>query len=892
MAGQIHDFPLLVDVTTKTLLKEFRASVAEDLRDVHQGDTLRLLISAVRPNPLAASDPSTPWEYVTLASTLVAGIGDATAAPELGTFWLQFGSATSGTLTSGKRYYIATFVSGDDFTNVGAASNATGVIFTASGTTPTTWSNGSTLQEITTNLAYNISAANVQTALNAMASIAAAGSVDVTGDDGGPWRVVFRTVSDRNPITGNGDALYPSTDVAVYTARNGTANLVEIQTIHLESQPAALCDSFSAMPSAGVTIETIQGGASGVPEVQRITLDPQPYAGTFTLTFSAQTTAAIPYDSTAEEVQEFLEALSNIAADGADIEVTGASPQWQVSFKGALTGNQPAMTGDATGLRVPVGMIGLLDLNTEGILNLLDGDDSVDLTFEIEDSSVPCTLLHGDITVINDVIPDNPGAPRELPTYLTEDETTQQFLPGVPCSALTGGAAGALDALPTAAFLTTGTERTAVIGDLLSVWQLQAGTDAENGTTIVRPDDYSAGTNERVWKVVMAVGIKVQAWDGDLDALAALSGTNTIYYRSASNTWTAVTIGASLSFAAGTLAIAASGVNLATMVTGTLPVGNGGTGQTTLQAAINALAAASGALSQGDIFYYNGTNFVRLAAGTAGYVLATGGAGANPSWTQSILPRAYLTGLKLANNGSDATNDIDIAVGLARDSTDVADLRLASALTKRLDDNWAAGTNQGMRNSAAAITDTTYHIYLVSKAAGADVDIYAHTSTTVATVITALQAETGGSAYIYARRIGSIVRASATILAFTQDGDNFSITTPILDVSVTNLTTARSTYTLATMPTGLRMRAKIRALTSNAAANAIWIGDLTETDAAPSTTVSPLLNMINQVAGVSHGEDLEIFTNTSAQIGARSLAASTTLRIVTRGWVDRRGRDD
>jgi hypothetical protein len=51
------------------------------------------------------------------------------------------------------------------------------------------------------------------------------------------------------------------------------------------------------------------------------------------------------------------------------------------------------------------------------------------------------------------------------------------------------------------------------------------------------------------------IGTNVQAWDPDLDALAALSGTNTIYYRSASNTWTAVTIGGLLSFSAGTLNI-------------------------------------------------------------------------------------------------------------------------------------------------------------------------------------------------------------------------------------------------------------------------------------------------------------------------------------------------
>lgn len=54
---------------------------------------------------------------------------------------------TSGTLTTGKRYIITTFVAGDNFTNVGAAANASGTVFEATGTTPTTWSNGSTLNE-------------------------------------------------------------------------------------------------------------------------------------------------------------------------------------------------------------------------------------------------------------------------------------------------------------------------------------------------------------------------------------------------------------------------------------------------------------------------------------------------------------------------------------------------------------------------------------------------------------------------------------------------------------------------------------------------------------------------------------------------------------------------
>ena len=54
-------------------------------------------------------------------------------------------SAISGTLTVGVSYEITNYQAGDDFTNVGADSNATGVKFVATGTKPAVWSNSSEL---------------------------------------------------------------------------------------------------------------------------------------------------------------------------------------------------------------------------------------------------------------------------------------------------------------------------------------------------------------------------------------------------------------------------------------------------------------------------------------------------------------------------------------------------------------------------------------------------------------------------------------------------------------------------------------------------------------------------------------------------------------------------
>lgn len=68
-------------------------------------------------------------------------------------------------------------------------------------------------------------------------------------------------------------------------------------------------------------------------------------------------------------------------------------------------------------------------------------------------------------------------------------------------TAYTGGTSTSLDGVETAddATATGHVIITAILGDL-ATWQLQAGTAAENPTGgIVRPDDYHATTNARVW---------------------------------------------------------------------------------------------------------------------------------------------------------------------------------------------------------------------------------------------------------------------------------------------------------------------------------------------------------------------------------------------------------
>jgi hypothetical protein len=69
---------------------------------------------------------------------------------------------------------------------------------------------------------------------------------------------------------------------------------------------------------------------------------------------------------------------------------------------------------------------------------------------------------------------------------------------------------------------------------------------------------------------------------------------------------------------------------VASSLSGALPIANGGTGQVTQQAALDALAPATPAT--GDLIYYNGTHWVRFARGTALQLLRTNGAGTTLEW--------------------------------------------------------------------------------------------------------------------------------------------------------------------------------------------------------------------------------------------------------------------
>lgn len=239
--------------------------------------------------------------------------------------------------------------------------------------------------------------------------------------------------------------------------------------------------------------------------------------------------------------------------------------------------------------------------------------------------------------------------------------------------------------------------------------------------------------------------------------------------------------------------------------------------------------------------------------------------------------QGYLYGLTLSNNASDATNDIDIATGVAAaDTSPYSLMQLTSGITKRLDAAWAVGTGNGGLDTGA-IANATYHLWLIQRSDTGVVDALFSTSATAPTMPTN---------YDRKRRIGGIVRSSGSIQAFTQRGDTFKWAALPLSFSAAGSGAAALTIT-AIVPDGIVVEALINVNLLSASGNTCYISDLTSTDLAPSAQVATVGGTATSISGSTR-----VFTNTSRQFRARMAvgSATETINISTAGWVDTRGR--
>lgn len=248
--------------------------------------------------------------------------------------------------------------------------------------------------------------------------------------------------------------------------------------------------------------------------------------------------------------------------------------------------------------------------------------------------------------------------------------------------------------------------------------------------------------------------------------------------------------------------------------------------------------------------------------------------------------RGHLYGLTLSNNVADAANDIDIAVGsAASDGTTPAIMVLASALGKRLDAAWAVGGTPASPVGGldtGSVANATYHVWLIQRSDTGVVDALFSLSSTSPTM---------PSGYDRKRRIGSIVRVSSAIKAFSQNADEFLWLTPASDASSVTVGTD-SLLVALTVPSGIKVNAIFNSgMVSNTVGTVLLVTSPDQTAVAVGSIVGDATHYTH-VASAAAIAALSVRTNTSGQIRlvSNATAETCTFSIATRGFFDTRGR--
>lgn len=247
----------------------------------------------------------------------------------------------------------------------------------------------------------------------------------------------------------------------------------------------------------------------------------------------------------------------------------------------------------------------------------------------------------------------------------------------------------------------------------------------------------------------------------------------------------------------------------------------------------------------------------------------------------STLPMGHLYGLGLANNGTDASNDIDFAAGSARDAANSADIILATGLTKRLDDAWAAGTNQGGLFGGSKTNSTWYHCFVIKDPDNNLVDCGFSTNAA---------ASDRPVAYTKYRRLGAVLTdGSGNILAFVANGTGndreFLWASPTLDINTTYAASARSLIAVK-VPTGVKTKASLMYThDGDPSVNGTWSywTDPAMADVAPNTSTA--LAHDTSPLNIGSARHVDVWTNTSQQVGYRPSYA-VTLRIRTYSYLE------
>lgn len=239
--------------------------------------------------------------------------------------------------------------------------------------------------------------------------------------------------------------------------------------------------------------------------------------------------------------------------------------------------------------------------------------------------------------------------------------------------------------------------------------------------------------------------------------------------------------------------------------------------------------------------------------------------------------------ITIANNATDANNDIDFSAGNFQFS-DGSGQAVATAMTKRLDATWSAGTNQGGLLNGTAVPkaiDSTYHCYAIYNPTSGVSDFafllgVAGTAPDPTSVL-----PSGYTKYDFR---GSILTdGSGNIRAFKQNLRNFIYGTNITAFS--GASPALNTDLTLTIPVGVQVGAILSGTIGHSGAGYLiyYLKSKIQGDNIVAGTIGDVAATRGSITPPN-----PIFSNTSAQIqhGRDASGGSATVVLLLHGWID------
>jgi len=285
-------------------------------------------------------------------------------------------------------------------------------------------------------VAYNVTAAALQTALNVALTTEGEPLCTVVENEDGAYTI--SGVTDGEVVDGffsvaDASLLYPISDAFFVMGGEGSVSSKYVYTFVMRQAPMCVADLTDELPAADVVVTTVQSGSGTANKIQEISFTNTPYTGSYTVSGAVGGVTAscgvVNWGITAEELGLILARHPSVKYQSVDGTADNIAPsfnngKYYVEFMGTLANNDAnAFSALNYNLQGPAGKSGLIHYNTQGLyIYSLSQGDSFQLTRTIQrtrTSGEVLTIYSGLVTILKDAINAATYVPSPLTSYYT-----------------------------------------------------------------------------------------------------------------------------------------------------------------------------------------------------------------------------------------------------------------------------------------------------------------------------------------------------------------------------------------------------------------------------------------------------------------------------------------